>query len=114
MIHNLSNDILYNICYNNNINTHIELIKEKLKIKNMMLVNKSLFNFIILKYEKLYLSNLDINYKYMYEKYNKFYEVNIFEDFSVVNLSKFKNCVNLSLRSCYNIIDVSCLKNIQF
>lgn len=114
MIHNLSNDILYNICYNNNINTEKELLVEKLKLKNLMLVNKSLFNFIILKYEKLYLSNLDTNYKSMYKKYNKFYQVDIFEDFSVVDLDKFKNCINLSLRSCYNIIDVSCLKNIQF
>lgn len=114
MIHNLSNDILHNICYNNNINTEEELLIEKLKLRNMMLVNKTLFKFIILKYEKLYLSNLDTNYKIMYEKYNKFYEVHIFEDFSVVDLDKFKNCVYLSLRSCFNISNVSQLKNIKF
>lgn len=114
MIHNLSNDILYNICYNNNINTEEELLIEKLKLRNIMLVNKSLFKFIILKYEKLHLSNLDTNYKIMYEKYNKFYEVNIFEDFSVVDLDKFKNCLYLSLRSCFNISNVSQLKNIKF
>ena len=114
MLYNLSNDILYNICYNNNINTEEDLYKEKLKLKNIMLVNKSLLNFIILKYEKLYLSNLDIDYKNMYDKYNKFYEINIFENLGIINVNKFKNCKSLSLRSCYNIRNVSSLKNVQF
>ena len=114
MLHNLSNDILYNIFYNNNINTEEDLQLEMLLLKNLMMTNKSLFNFIILRYEKLYLSNLDSNYKNIYFKYNKFYEINIFEDFSIINLDKFKNCKCVSLRSCYNITYVNCLKNVQF
>jgi len=114
MLYNLSNDILYNICYNNNINTEKDSKFEMLKLRNIMMTNKSLFNFIIIRYEKLYLSNLDTNYKYMFEKYHTFYEINIFEDLGIINLDKFKNCKYVSLRSCYNITHVNCLKNIQF
>ena len=40
MLYNLSNDILYNICYNNNINTEKDLKFEMLKLRNIMMTNK--------------------------------------------------------------------------
>lgn len=120
MFYNLPNDILYNICYNtyynksNNIKEEKTLIEEKIKLSNLLLVNKALFNFIIVKYDKLVLCNFQYNYNTMKNKYNKFYEVNIYEDLSIINVDKFKNAKKISLRSCYNITNITSLQNIKY
>lgn len=113
MLDNLPTDILYNICYNNELNEKM-LQKEKIKLSNLMMVNKTLFNFIIVKYDKLVLCKFQPDYKTMKNKYNKFYEVNIYEDLSIINVDKFKNSKKVCFRSCYNITNVSALKNIQY
>lgn len=105
MLTDLPNDILDTICYNN----------ETLQIlKNIMLTNKTLFNFIILKFEKLFLSNLQCDYKNMLSKYKTFYIVDLLEDYSLINLNKFKNCKRVTARSCYNITNVSLLYNVKY
>lgn len=118
MLSYLPNDILDNIYYNNILNNEIIdtkiLIEEKIMLSNLMLINKPLFKFIILKYEKLFLSNFQPDYKYMSKKFNMFYEVHCFEDYSIIDTIKFKNCKILCLRSCYNITNVSSLGNIQY
>lgn len=67
MFYTLPNDILYRICYNNSNNIKKEqiLIEEKINLSNLLLVNKTLFNFILIKYDKLVLCNFQSNYKTM-------------------------------------------------
>ena len=87
MFYNLPNDILYNICYNtyynksNNIKEEKTLIEEKIKLSNLLLVNKALFNFIIVKYDKLVLCNFQYNYntmkKHLLDIYKSLYVISV-------------------------------------
>ena len=123
MLYLLPDDIQQLIYYNKLINHNnlVEEIEEKIEIKkpkvylrNLMLTNKSLFKFIFIKYEKLFLSNFDTNFKKMLEKYNTFYEVDIIEANGIIKVNKFKNCFILCLRNCFNITNVSILSNVQY
>lgn len=109
MIHKLPNDVLYKIIYNNK-----DIDSEKKVLKNLLLTNNSLFNFIILKYEKLFLNIFDKNYRKYLQKYNKIYHFGTLEDLAIIDTYKFKDSKIVSLRSCYNIYNVSPLCNVEY
>tara|TARA_B110000971_G_scaffold171958_1_gene176781 strand:+ start:1086 stop:2060 length:975 start_codon:yes stop_codon:yes gene_type:complete len=104
-LYNLPTDILDKICYENDLDNK--------KLALLIMTHKSFHKFIMIKYNKLYLSSLQ-ELQININGYRNIYEVDIYNCLGIIDTYIFENCKILKLRCCQNITDVSKLGNVEY